>query len=258
MNRTAIDLFAGAGGASLGFKMAGFKILVAVELDKWAAQTYKANHKGTIMVEEDITKLTSNRLMKIAKIRKRQLDMLFGGPPCQGFTTSNVKRSLDDPRSKLMYEFIRIVKEIQPKMFMIENVPGMFAYKDFFILLMELLEKCKYTVRCLMMDAVSYGVPQYRKRIFIEGVRKDLDFLPVFPPPENFDPEQLKRKDKIFAPADVAIKCFALNGFSKEEVKDLYWNTKLHIQMNKKTAPYVFNMAIGELIGESIKQHCKT
>jgi len=253
MIRTAIDLFAGAGGFSLGVKQAGFNVLAAVEFDKWAAETYRTNHKDTIMIEEDITKLTANRLMKIAKIKRSQLDFLVGGPPCQGFTTINTKRSLDDPRSKLMSEFIRMVKGIQPKIFMIENVPGMFAYKDFFILLMETLEKCGYIVRSLMMDAMSYGVPQYRKRIFIQGVRKDLNFLPGFPPPTHFDPKLLKTKDyKLFTPATVAIECFAINGYPKEEAKDLYWNKSLHIQMNKKTAADTFDLAINKLIGEVI------
>ena len=257
MNKTAIDLFAGAGGFSLGMKMAGFKVLVAVGIDKWATQTYRLNQKGTIVVERDIQTITGEELMKIAKVKKGELDMLFGGPPCQGFTFISKNRSIDDPRSKLMYEFIRMVKEIKPKMFLIENVPGMFAFKDFFIFLMETLEKCKYAVRCLMMDAVSYGVPQYRKRIFIQGVREDLGFLPVFPPPTHFSPEQLKTKEKMFQPAAVAVECFAINGFSKEETKDLHWNTVLHIQMNKKIATDILDRAINSLIAKSIKNHLR-
>ena len=118
---------------------------------------------------------------------------------------------------------------------------------------MKTLEECGYVVRCLMMDAADYGVPQRRKRIFIQGVRKDLGFLPGFPVPTHFAPEQLKTKDRIFRPAEVAVECFAINGFSKEEVKDLHWNSILNIQMNRKTAPYVFDVAIGKLIGEGIK-----
>lgn len=251
---TGVDLFAGAGGFSLGMRRAGFKILVAVENDKWAAQTYRANLKGIIVIEEDIRGLTARKLLEIAKIRKGELTLLFGGPPCQGYSLMSSNRSLDNPNSKLMNEFVRMVKGIEPRGFYIENVPGLFAFKDFFILLMECLENCGYTTRCLMMDACSYGVPQRRKRIFIQGTRKDLDILPVFPSPTHFDPEQLKIKDnQMFQPAVVAVKCFAKNGFSKEEVKDLYWNTKLHIQMNRKTAVNVWEYAIGELIGEGLK-----
>ena len=103
------------------------------------------------------------------------------------------------------------------------------------------------------MDACSYGVPQRRKRIFIQGIRKNIEALPRFPIPTHFAPEQLKSRKRMFSPAEVSIKCFALNGFSKEEVKDIYWNEALHIQMNRKTVSYVFDMAIGELIGERIK-----
>ncbi len=253
---TCIDLFAGAGGFSLGFQKAGFEIIAAVEIDKHACATLRANKSRSFpkmqIIQENITKLSGKDLMKKVGIKKGELGMLIGGPPCQGFTLISRKRSLNDPRSKLMHEFIRMVNEIQPQMFMVENVPGMFAYKDFFILLMKLLEKCGYIVRCLMMDAVSYGVPQYRRRIFIQGVRKDLDFLPIFPPPENFDPEQLKGEGWI-PPAAIAVKCFAMNGFPKEEVKNLWWNKKLSIQINKKKAAEQINQAINLIIAEGIK-----
>jgi DNA (cytosine-5)-methyltransferase 1 len=249
----AIDLFAGIGGFSLGFNQAGYKTIAAVENNPAASSTYRRNIKDVLVIEEDIQKLTANRLMKLAKIKKGELDILVGGPPCQGFSTANTKRSLKDPRSRLMWEFIRMVKGIQPQVFMIENVPGLFAYKDFFKLLLSSLEKKGYVVRFLMMDACSYGVPQTRKRIFIQGVRKDLDFLPIFPTPTHFDPKQIKkRKDMIFSLSSVAVKCFAINGFSKEEVNHLWWNTKLGIQMNKKTAPDVIDNAIRILIGEGI------
>ena len=253
--KTAIDLFAGAGGFSLGFRNAGFKILVAVEFDKWAAETYRCNHKETIMLEEDIVKITPERLLKIAGIKKGKVDALIGGPPCQGFTTVNSRRSVNDPRSRLMFEFIKMVKGVQPKIFYIENVPGLFYFKDFFILLMKTLEGCGYVVRCLMMDAVNYGVPQRRKRIFIQGMRKDLDILPTFPPLTHFDLETDKKvlaRGSVFPASVLAGECFAKNGFSKEEVKDLYWNKTLNIQMNRKADAYVFDVAIGKLIGEYI------
>jgi len=253
----AIDLFAGCGGFSLGLKKAGFQVIAAVEIDKWAAETYRHNHKDTIVLEEDIRQVTARHLLKIARIKKGELDLLVGGPPCQGFSIMNVNRSLNNPRSKLMYEFIRMAKGILPKIFEIENVPGMFSYNDFFILLMKTLERYGYVVRCLMMDAVSYGLPQYRKRIFIQGTRKDLNIIPTFPTPSYFDPKQLKlKKGQIFTAAEIATECFAVNGFMKEEVKDLYWNGKLDIQMNRKTAANVINLAINKLLGESIKSAC--
>lgn len=250
---TCIDLFAGAGGFSLGFQKAGFEVIAAVEISKDACATLRANKSRAFpkmqIIQEDITKLSGKDLMKRVGIKKGELSMIIGGPPCQGFTTISSRRSINDPRSKLMHEFIRMVKEIKSKGFMIENVPGLFYFKDFFILLMKLLEKCGYVVRCLMMDACSYGVPQRRRRIFIQGVRKDLDSLPTFPPPENFDPEHLKG---WMPPALVAQKCFAHHGFPKEEVKDLWWNKKLGIQMNKKRAAEQVDKAISLIIAEGV------
>lgn len=257
LERTGIDLFAGAGGFSLGMEMGGFRILAAVEIDKWAAQTYRTNHKDTMVMEEDMCKITAKRLLEKVNLKEGELDILFGGPPCQGYSLISKSRSLDDPRSKLMHEFVRMVEGIKPKIFYIENVPGLLTYKDFLVSLMETLEECGYVVRCLMMDAYSYGVPQTRKRIFIQGIRNDLGILPVFPMPTHFAPEQLEIKDRMFQPAAIAVGCFAKNGFSKEEVKDLYWNKVLHIQMNRETVSYVFDTAVGKLIGEAIKKVCK-
>ena len=147
--------------------------------------------------------------------------------------------------------FIRMTKGTQAKIFYLENVPGMLFYKDFFILAIQKFEECGYVVRCLMMDAADYGVPQRRKRIFIQGIRKDLNFLPTFPPPTHFDPERDKKilaKGNSIPPSALADKCFARSGFAKEEVKDLYWNNILNIQMNRKTAPYVFDVALNYIV----------
>lgn len=258
---TGIDIFAGAGGFSLGMEKAGIKVLVAVEKDKWAVETYRANFKGVKVIERNIQDVSAKELLQIAGLKKRELGILFGGPPCQGFSTTSKARSINNPKSKLMWEFVRMTRGAKPKIFYIENVPGLFAYKDFFMLLMETLEKCSYVVRCLMMDAASYGIPQYRKRIFIQGVRKDLGILPVFPPPTHFDLKQDKEfiKQNKFPPSSLAQACFATNGFVKEEVKDLYWNSILHIQMNRKTAGDVLGRATSQVIAEGmlglIKKH---
>jgi len=237
----------------LGLLMAGWDVRVAVEYDKWAAETYRYNHKKTVLLEQDITTLKGWDILVKARINKGDLDLLAGGPPCQGFATVNPKRSVTDPRSKLMWEFIRMTKELEPKYFMIENVPGLLSFKDFFILLMKALEDTGYVVRCLMMDAVDYGVPQRRKRIFIHGARKDLNMIPVFPTPTHYDPDKEKgfKKNQI-SPALIRNHCFAINGFPKEEVKDLYWNSVLNIQMNKKTAAQVLDNAVIRFIADNI------
>lgn len=253
----AIDLFAGAGGFSLGMQQAGFDVVAAVEIEQAACDTLRANKPTSFpnmdIIQSDIMELTGADILARVGLEKGELDMLFGGPPCQGFSSVNRRtRSLDNPKSKLVFEFIRMVNEISPTMFMIENVPGLLGFKEFFILLLEALEDCGYVVRFNKMDACSYGVPQHRKRIFIMGVREDCGYLLPFAPPENFSPDMLTHEpgNTFFDKADIAIKCFAYNGFSKEEVHDVYWNTKLHIMMNKKTASDVYNRAVDCCIGD--------
>ena len=259
---TCIDLFAGAGGFSLGVSQAGFNVVAAVEIDKDTCDTLQANKAkcfpNMLIVERDIRELSGAELLDMVGMKRGELFLLIGSPPCQSFSFANTKnRSLDNPRSKLMFEYIRMVQEIQPKAFYIENVPGLFAFKDFFYSLMQLLEECGYVTRFLMMDACSYGVPQHRKRIFIQGTRNDTDWLPTFPEPKNFDPEALKAKILNLSRAEVAKKCFQVNGFTKEEIKEVWWNTKLWIQMNKKTAAEKVDQAINECICEGIVEVCR-
>lgn len=253
---TCIDLFAGAGGFSLGLSQSGFNVIAAVENDKGACQTLRANRDKSYpnmkIVEEDIRNITGKILMNLTGIKEKELDILIGGPPCQGFSFSNTKRSLDDPRSKLMFEFIRMTRELQPKIFYVENVPGLLSFKDFFHQLMGSFEKCGYAVRFLMLNAANYGVPQKRRRIFIQGVRKDLGFLPTFPEMTNFSPDNLKSGSSP-SRATIALKCFAVNGFPKEQIKEVWWNKKLEIMMNKKTAVEQVNNALTAWIFDAIK-----
>ena len=123
------------------------------------------------------------------------------------------------------------------------------SFKDFFRLLLESLEKCGYVVRFNLLDACSYGVPQRRLRVIIDGAGKDLGVIPKYPLPTHFD---LNRKQKGFlSPWLVAQKCFALHGFTKDEVKDVWWNTKLEILMNKKKAAAQVDQTINELLLEA-------
>lgn len=253
----AIDLFAGAGGFSLGLQQAGIDVVAAVEKDKFCCDTLRANKKSAFpkmrIIEEDITQLSGAQLLKKVNMRKRQLDVLVGGPPCQGFTFASSKRSINDPCSKLMWEFIRMVKEIQPRYFVIENVRGLLSFKDFFQLLLKSLEKCGYVVRFNLLDCASYGVPQRRQRVLIDGARSDLNVVPTYPAPTHFSPAQLGKADEdSVPPALVAEKCFATHGFARNEVKDVWWNTKLEILMNKKTATAQIEQAVREILLEAI------
>lgn len=256
----AIDLFAGAGGFSLGLQQAGIDVIAAVEKDKFCCDTLRANKKSAFpkmrIVEEDITQLSGAQLLKKVGMQKGQLDMLVGGPPCQGFTFANSKRSERDPRSRLMWEFIRMIKEIQPRYFVIENVRGLLSFKNFFRLLLKSLEKCGYIVRFNLLDCVNYGVPQRRLRVIINGARNDLNILPTFPSPTHFNLDRKAEKNPIIPASLVTVKCFATHGFSKNEVNDVWFNTKLEIMMNRKTAAEKVEQATREILLEALLTSC--
>jgi len=252
----AIELFAGAGGMALGIQQSGIDVVGAVETDKNCVATLQRNKERFFpkmqIIQDDITALTGRSLLRKVGLKKRQLDILSGGPPCQGFSTANVNRSTKDPRSKLMWQFIRMVKEIQPRYFVIENVPGLLSFKDFFRLLLKSLEECGYVVRFNLLDAASYGVPQRRRRVFIDGARNDLNLLPVYPAPTHFDLDREEKGDSFISPWLVAQKCFALHGFSEAEIEGVWWNKTLEILMIKKTAAEQVDQAIHEILLETV------
>ncbi len=256
----AIDLFAGAGGFSLGLQQAGIDVVAAVEKDKWCCDTLKRNKATAFpkmkIIQADICSLSGEYLLEQVGLAKGQLDMLVGGPPCQGFTYASSRRSPNDPRSKLMWQFIRMVKEMQPRFFCIENVRGLLSFKDFFRDILKRLEKCGYVVRFNLLDCASYGVPQRRHRVMIDGARSDLNIVPKYPPPTHFSPVQLGKKKKAgensIPPALVAEKCFATHGFDRKEVDDVWWNNKLGVMMNKKTAAEKVNQAVDEILLEAV------
>ena len=174
-----LDLFAGCGGFSCGFLMTGkYNIVSAVEFNKDAALTYKNNHSETIIFEKDIRELSCSEF--------KNIDIIIGGPPCQGFSVAG-KRNTEDPRNLLPYEYIRFVKEIKPKAFVLENVKGMLSmnngetFKD----IVKKLKELDYEVSYKLLDISKYNVPQVRERIFIVGIRKDLDKTFSFPEPMN-------------------------------------------------------------------------
>jgi len=252
----AIELFAGAGGMALGLQQAGIDVVAAVEIDKWCVETLEANKAAAFpkmkIIQADITSLSGESLLKQVGLARGQLDILSGGPPCQGFSYASSRRSVNDPRSKMMWQFIRMVEEIRPRYFVIENIQGLLSFKKFFQLLLKTLEKCGYAVRFNLLNAASYGVPQRRLRVFIDGARSDLNILPVFPPPTHFDREK-KKEGKIDIPSWlVAVKCFAEHGFSRSEVNDVWFNPKLQILMNKKTAAAQIDLAVHKILLEAV------
>lgn len=178
----AIDLFAGCGGLSKGFLDAGFNILVGVDNDQAALNTFELNHKGAVGLNADLSKKeTFDKIRAI--IKRHKIDVIIAGPPCQGFSLTG-PRNFDDKRNQLYLAVIEMVKEFSPKAFIIENVPGMATLyqgqiKD------EIIKRFKamgYNIECQILCAADFGVPQIRKRLIFMGVRKDIG-KPCFPQP---------------------------------------------------------------------------
>ncbi len=173
-----IDLFAGAGGFSLGAHQAGVTIVAAVENQKQACATYRRNmvssgRTQTVLFERDILDLDPFELMSAVNIAPSQCDIMLGGPPCQGFSAHRILDSgVDDPRNKLLIRYFEFVKAIRPRFFLVENVPGMLwpRHKKFVDAFYELAAKSGYTIQSpVVLNARDYGVPQNRKRVFLFG-----------------------------------------------------------------------------------------
>ena len=176
---TAIDLFSGCGGLTLGLKQAGFRVIGAVELDPLAVETYQSNHKRVRVWSQDICDLSIAEVMRKLKLRRGQLDLLAGCPPCQGFstmTTLNGRHDTNDARNDLVFQFVRFVRGLRPKAVMMENVPGLAKDGRIEQVVAE-LEAMGYHCTRDVLDAANYGVPQRRRRfILVAGRRRKISF----------------------------------------------------------------------------------
>ena len=168
MKPTVIDLFAGVGGLSLGFEMEGFDILLANEFDQSIATAYKENHKSTNVVVGDITSLD---LSKVFGEYVNKIDVVIGGPPCQGFSQKGKRKTINDERNFLFKHYVEVVKFVKPKYFVMENVPNLLtAEKGFFLNEIKgLFKGYGYSIRYGVLNAADYGVPQNRRRAIIIG-----------------------------------------------------------------------------------------
>lgn len=173
-----LDSFAGAGGFSLGFKLAGCNIIGAIERDEWACETFAFNHPNAEVIKADITTLSDDYLKSL--FFKKAPNIILGGPPCQGFSVCN-KNNNDpkDPRNSLFEHFIRLGKIFKPEMMVMENVPNLMkattTNKERVVdIIRSELEKIGYNVYVDILDATNYGVPQIRKRLFIIGTAQEL------------------------------------------------------------------------------------
>lgn len=171
-----ISLFSGCGGLDLGFEKAGFNVVVANEFDKNIWETFKVNHPNTKLIEGDIRNIKEEDLPD-------NVDGIIGGPPCQSWSEAGSLKGIDDDRGKLFYEYIRILKNKQPKFFLAENVSGMLAdrHSEAVNNILQMFKECGYNVSLTLVNAKNYGVAQERKRVFYIGFRSDLNIDFVFP-----------------------------------------------------------------------------
>ena len=181
---TVISTFAGCGGSSLGYKWAGFEELLAIEWDQDAAGTLKLNFPNVPVWQRDIRGITGKEILEFTGLKLGELDVLDGSPPCQGFSTQG-DRNINDSRNDLSYEFIRLVNELKPKVFVMENVAGMVKgkMKGKFKRIMKALKNTGYNVKCKRMNAMHYEVPQSRNRLIFIGVK---DGEPKYPKPLRY------------------------------------------------------------------------
>lgn len=179
-----IDLFAGAGGMSLGFEQAGFDVVAAVEIDPIHCAVHKFNFPNCSVLPKSVTNVTGDDIRRAAKLGTRKVDVVFGGAPCQGFSMIG-QRALDDPRNSLVRDFVRIVHELEASYFVFENVKGLTVgkHRKFLEELIEAFEnggEYRVVLKERVLNAADYGVPQNRHRLFLMGARRGLD-LPAYP-----------------------------------------------------------------------------
>lgn len=180
MSPKAIDLFAGVGGLSLGFEMAGFDVLLAIEYDPSIAEAYKLNHPKTRMLVADIRKLP---LEQTFSEYVGEIDVVFGGPPCQGFSQKGQRKTINDERNFLFKYFVSVVTYLRPLYFVMENVPNLLTTEQSYFKkeIEALFEQHGYHLETGVLNAADYGVPQNRRRAVIIGKRNET--APKLPKP---------------------------------------------------------------------------
>lgn len=180
-----LDFFAGAGGLSEGLRIAGLDVIYANEIDRWARMTYEHNHPDTVFRCCDIAEVTPdsiyNDIHEAFNLDLEDIDIMVGGPPCQGFSIIG-QRNIDDPRNRLFREFLRLVQQIRPKAFIMENVFGLLSMENGRVKdeIIEAFTAAGYHIaEPRVLTAADFGVPQIRKRVFFLGIRNDLSNVPL-------------------------------------------------------------------------------
>lgn len=193
MNNKVISLFSGAGGLDIGFRDSGFETAVLVERDSACCRTLRTNMPGVPVIEGDINDISTKAILAAGHLKPLEAALVVGGPPCQSFSLAGKRMGLNDPRGKLVLEFIRVVREALPVGFVMENVRGL-ANWEHGRALDAIIEEAtqpiefgghtyRYEVTYKILNSASYGAPQFRERIFIVGNRMHVPFR--FPSPTH-------------------------------------------------------------------------
>lgn len=189
---TSVELFAGAGGLALGLEQAGFQHIGLVEFNKAAADTLRANRPSWNVLHEDVAKVAERDLDVEFGVAKGELDLLSGGAPCQSFSYAGKRLGLNDIRGTMFYYYAQFLHQLQPKMFLFENVRGLLSHDKgrTFKTIVDIFRQEGYTVCWEVLNAWHYGVPQKRERLITIGIRNDLvsEVFFLYPSPHNYCP----------------------------------------------------------------------
>ena len=213
---TIISLFSGCGGLDLGFEKAGFTVPIANEFDKTIWETFEINHPGTKLIKGDIRNIKEEDFPD-------NIDGIIGGPPCQSWSEAGALRGIEDARGQLFYEYIRILRDKQPKFFLAENVSGMLAnrHSEAVKNIISMFEECGYDVSITLVNAKDYGVAQERKRVFYIGFRKDLGIDFKFPVGSTEDDSlKLTLRDIIWDLQETAVPTLDKNRHNPEAINN--------------------------------------
>lgn len=208
MKRKCIELFAGAGGLALGLEKAGFEEIGLVEIDKTACDTLRLNRPNWNVIEEDIVKFSQKDLLKEFNLKVGELDLLSGGYPCQSFSYAGKKLGLEDVRGTMFFYYAEFLRQLQPKMFLAENVKGLTTHDGGRTIqtMVDVFQDLGYTVEWKVLNAWDYGVAEKRQRVVIIGTRNDLKENVKFKYPEPHDYKPVLRDVLQNVPESVGAK----------------------------------------------------
>ena len=235
---TIISLFSGCGGLDLGFEKAGFTVPIANEFDKTIWETFEVNHPDTKLIKGDIRNIKEEDFPD-------NIDGIIGGPPCQSWSEAGALRGIDDARGQLFFEYIRILKDKQPKFFLAENVSGMLAnrHSEAVKNIVSMFEECGYDVSITLVNAKDYGVAQERKRVFYIGFRKDLGIKFEFPTGSTQDDDQkITLRDIIWDLKETAVPTLDRNRHNPDRLIERKKQEKI---LRKLCEPKIFYKLYG-------------